>query len=283
MSLTASPEALVFAVAGPVNNEEIHLTNVGWRISAGDLRHGLQTSSARLINDYEAIAEAVPRLEGHDLFAIGSAPALDVSGDGVIAIIGPGTGLGIAGCVHKDGVRATLVTEGGHVAFAPTDEVDIQILKILMRKFGRVSAERLLSGPGLMNLYEAMAELEGAAPQEVSPEEITLRAQDDAASFEARVFGRFCEILGSVAGDLALMMGARQGVVIAGGILPAVAPLLAASRFRARFEDKARFAAYMQAIPTCLIVEPRVGLIGAASVLVESLSHSAPRRPHAAL
>jgi glucokinase len=282
IGLKASPETLVFAVAGPVTNNEIYLTNARWRISASELAKELEVGSARLINDYEAIAEAVPFLAAHNLLAIGSAPALEVHGEGVIAIIGPGTGLGIAGLVRKDDAHATLVTEGGHVAFAPTDEIEVRILQILARKFGRVSAERLLSGPGLSNLYAAMAEIEGVAAREISPERITQLAQGGETSFEARVFARFCQILGSVAGDAALMMGARQGVLIAGGILPSVAPLLSASGFRARFEDKARFRAYMQAIPTYLITEPHIGLIGAAAVLLQETSEAEHRRPHAA-
>jgi len=267
VGLRARPGALVFAVAGPVENNEIHLTNAGWRISGKELQAGLGARFALVVNDFEAIAQAVPNLQHADLCAIGSSPPFDLGGEGTIAILGPGTGLGVGGLIRKDGARVALVTEGGHGGFSPTDEMEMRILAILQRKFGRVSAERILSGPGLLNLHGALAEIEGRARGESTPENITQIARDDPQSFEARVFAHFCEILGSVAGDVALVMGARQGVLIAGGILPDMATLFARSGFRRRFEDKARFAGYMRAIPTSLILDPHAGLIGAASIL----------------
>src|SRR5207237_1051851 len=131
MKLAAPPEALMFAVAGPVNDNEIHLTNVGWSISADAARAALHAGSARIVNDYEALAEAVPLLGSADLVAIGSASAFDAQAEGTIAIIGPGTGLGVAGLVRRGGVSETLVTEGGHVAFAPLDKLEIEVLQIL--------------------------------------------------------------------------------------------------------------------------------------------------------
>ena len=266
---TGAPEMLVFAVAGPVNNNSVYLTNAGWIISGDRLREVLGIRLALMVNDFEAIAQAVPHLAPRDLLPIGDGPAFGAQGDGTIAIVGPGTGLGVGGSVRKHGVSTALVTEGGHIAFAPTDETEIRILQILMRKFGRVSAERILSGPGLHNLYEAMAEIGGIRATDATPETITQAAQEHASSFEAKVFARFCAILGSVAGDFALALGARHGVLLAGGILPNAAQFLAASDFRNRFEDKARFADYMKAIPTCLIVEQHAGLIGAAAILLE--------------
>jgi glucokinase len=266
--LDAPPEALVFAVAGPVENNEIHLTNAGWSISTKELQNGLGAPFATLVNDFEAVAQAVPHLQERDLEMIRPSPRFDPRGDGTIAIVGPGTGLGVAGLVNADNAHIALVTEGGHAAFAPTDELELRIVEILMRKFGRVSAERILCGPGLINLYGAMAEIAGTTAEERTPESITKIARDDSASFEAKVFARFCAILGSVAGDVALTMGARQGTLIAGGILPDAAAVLVASDFRKRFEDKARFTDYMRAIPTSLILQPLAGLIGAASILL---------------
>lgn len=272
--LHAPPGALVFAVAGPVENNEIQLTNAGWRISADELREGLGAPYARVVNDFEAVAHAVPHLQGHDLAAIRPSPRFDPHGDGTIGIVGPGTGLGVAGLVNAGDTHIALVTEGGHAAFAPTDELEMRVLEILMGKFGRVSAERILSGPGLLNLYGAMAEIDGFSRDDRTPESITQIARGDPSSFEARVFARFCAILGSVAGDVALTMGARQGVLIAGGILPDAAELLAASEFRTRFEGKARFTDYMRAIPTSLIVQPHAGLIGAASMLLQACGNA---------
>ncbi len=272
--LDTPPRALVFAVAGPVENNEIHLTNAGWRISTEELRAGLGAAYARLVNDFEAVAQAVPHLQEHDLAAIGPSPKFDPHGDGTIAIVGPGTGLGVAGLVNSGDAHIALVTEGGHAAFAPTDELEMRVVEILMRKFGRVSAERILSGPGLLNLYGAMAEIDGFTPDDRTPESITQIARDDPLSFEAKVFARFCAILGAVSGDVALTTGARQGVLIGGGILPDAAELLAASSFRERFEDKARFTDYMRAIPTSLILQPHAGLIGAASILLQACGNT---------
>jgi glucokinase len=267
-----APAGLVFAVAGPIANNAIHLTNAGWSISAEELRKGLGTPRMRLVNDFEALAQAVPHLRDADLIALGPSPVFDPRRDGTIAIVGPGTGLGVAGLVNAGNAHIALVTEGGHASFAPTDELEIEIVEILMRIFGRVSSERLLSGPGLLNLYQAMGEIAGRALDESTPEAITEMARSDPSSFEAKVFARFCGMLGSVAGDVALIMGARQGALIAGGILPDAANLLAASEFRKRFEDKARFRDYMRAIPTALIVQPHAGLIGAAAILLSDLS-----------
>ncbi len=265
--VTAAPEALVFAVAGPVENGHIHFTNSGWQFSEKELRAKLGVKRARLVNDFEAQARAVPVLKPATLVQIGGPGTFDAKADGTIALVGPGTGLGVGGLVRKDGARIALVGEGGHASFAPHDEAEIQILEVLMKRFGHVSAERLLCGPGIVNLYEAMDEIAGEAGKATAPEDITARAKSDPQSFEAQVFARFCAMLGSVAGDVALVMGARQGVLIAGGILPNAVEILRQSEFRERFEDKGRFQDYMRAIPTLLIVEPHAGLLGAAAIL----------------
>jgi glucokinase len=159
------------------------------------------------------------------------------------------------------------VTEGGHAAFAPSDDIEIEILKFLTKKFGRVSNERLLSGPGIFNLYSALCAIDGKDAKDTTPEAITKTAREKPGSFEAKVFARFCAILGAVAGDVALTMGARGGVLIGGGILPDAAEVFAKSEFRACFEAKARFTDYMKAIPTLLIADPHAGLIGAGAIL----------------
>jgi glucokinase len=256
----AKPSCAVFAVAGPVRDNTIHMTNIGWTFSGDDVAKALGMERVTLINDFEAIAYAVPHLGPDDLVAIGpDKPATRAA----VAIVGPGTGFGVAGCIPADRGVVALVSEGGHASFAPTDDVEIAILKTLSARFGRLSIERILSGPGLVVLAEAM----GAGPGTLTPQGITAAAKDDAGGFEGRVFARFCAILGSVAGDLALTMGARGGVLIAGGILPAMREALAASEFRARFEAKGRFADYMSDIPTRLIVQDFAGLIGAAAHL----------------
>ena len=257
---------LVFGVAGPVQHGAIHLTNAGWTISEDDLRQKLKIPFARVLNDFETLAEAVPEFQQRDLVQIGPLPFLNRR-TGTMAIVGPGTGLGVGGLVRSNDAMLPLVTEGGHANFAPVDDLEIEVLRILNKKFGRVSNERIISGPGLQNLHTAMTQIEGRKPQEIEPEDITKIAREKAQSFEAKVFSRFCAILGSVAGNYALGMGARGGVLIAGGILPDAVDFFLASDFRKRFEDKGRFAEYMRAIPTALIVDEHAGLRGAAAIL----------------
>ncbi|HEX3809889.1 MAG TPA: glucokinase [Rhizomicrobium sp.] len=270
--LNQPPRAIVFAVAGPVTNGEITLTNAGWHIRESDLRADFKTHKAHLVNDFEALAMAVPVLAGNGSLKSLGGPAFDATRNGAIAIVGPGTGLGVGGAIHKDGEHIALVTEGGHAAFAPTDDLEIEILKFLTKEFGRVSNERLLSGPGIFNLYTAMCAAEGKQAADVTPEEITKTAREKPDSFEAKVFARFCAILGSVAGDVALMLGARGGVLIGGGILPDAAEIFAKSEFRARFEAKARFTDYMKAIPTVLIMDTHAGLVGAGAILADDVN-----------
>jgi glucokinase len=206
---------------------------------------------------------------------IGPGPGFDPArDDGTVAVIGPGTGLGMAGLVRGHGAAIPLVTEGGHASYAPGDDDEVEILRRLRRKFPHVSRERILSGPGLLNLYAAMAEIDGVLPAFTTPEAITAAAKSMPSSFEAKVFARFCAILGAVAGDVALTMGARNGVLIAGGILPDAIDAFLASNFRARFDDKGRFSPYMRAIPTALIVQPQAGLIGSAAILLDHLRQS---------
>lgn len=255
----AKPSLAVLAVAGPVRDGHVELTNLGWRVSADGVGRALGIASVELINDFEAIALSIPHLGAADRVDIG--PAVEGEQGGAVAVAGPGTGFGVAGLVHG----AVLVTEGGHVDFAPADDVEIRILEFLRRRFGHVSVERILSGPGLVNLHAAMAAIGTVAYEKLSPREITARAEADPASLCAAVFARFCAILGSVAGDIALTMGARGGVMLAGGILPAMIAPLQASAFRERFEAKGRFAGYMKAIPTRLIVQDRAGVLGAAA------------------
>lgn len=274
----ARPSRAVIAVAGPVTDQAINLTNLGWSFSARDVAAGLGMEHVALINDFEALALSVPRLTDDDLVTVGPEIAPASEARRTVAIVGPGTGLGVGGAVIEEGGRVVpLVTEGGHADFAPADDVDIAVLKFLRGRFGHVSAERLLSGPGLVNLHDALAAIEGRAGETLSPLDITARAKADRSSFAAKVFDRFCAILGSVAGDVALMLGARGGVLMAGGILPATAELLGTSPFRARFEAKGRFEGYMRAIPTRLIVQDGAGLIGAASLLADE-THADDRR-----
>ncbi len=254
------PDQAVVAVAGPIEHGVVHMTNLDWKISEDSLRRAGGFRQATLINDFTAQALAAPRLSPKDLRQIGP---LTTSGEGDLAILGPGTGFGVAGMARRHGVDTPLTTEGGHIAFAPTDEVEIEILRALTKSFGRVSVERILSGPGLEDLHVALAEAEGRKVDPAAANQITERAIEGCADSLATV-NRFCAILGSTAGDIALALGARGGVFIAGGIAPRIINLLETGPFRARFEAKGRFVDYMQSIPTHVILHPHTALIGAA-------------------
>jgi glucokinase len=259
-----------FAVAGPVSDGKISFTNSDWAFSEKELGKKLGGTRVRLINDFEATAYAIPHLGKSDVTPIGP----DVSGaDGpqkTFCVLGPGTGLGMAGLV-RDGARdVALVTEGGHAGFAPGNALEVAVLEFLRKRYDHVSRERLLSGAGLRNLYDAMCEIDGVDNIDPKPEDVTAEAMRNAQSFCARVFGAFCAILGSAAGDAALTMGARGGVYLAGGILPDAVDFLQKSAFRARFTAKGRFHDYLAAIPTFLIVHPYAALLGAASRLADT-------------
>ena len=269
LMLDGPPAAAVLSVAGPVSDNAIHMTNLGWRFTGRDVGEALGIASVRLINDYEAIAYSAPTLRQVDLREIGAAQAVETSERETVAIIGPGTGLGVGGYVRTEASLIPLVTEGGHMDFAPVDDVEIEVLKFLRGRFGRVSAERILSGPGLSNLHEALSAMQDGSGARLEAHAITAQALKEPDSPAGRTLARFCAILGSIAGDVALLMGARSGVLLAGGILPAIADFLAASQFRARFEAKGRFRTYMSAIPTRLIVQDNAGMMGAANLLCE--------------
>ncbi|HEY3814441.1 MAG TPA: glucokinase [Caulobacteraceae bacterium] len=255
------PHAAVVAVAGPVDNGVAVLTNGRWRMS----NTGLQAagfSAARLINDYTALALAVRRLGPDDLGALGDA---DSPAEGkTIALVGAGTGLGVAAAVRADGVEVIATAEGGHIGFAPVDETEVEILRALNGVFGRVSLERILSGPGLVSLRWALGRIAGQEVEPITPEEVVARAMSGQDPLCAQTLDRFCAIYGSAAGDMALVYGALGGVYLGGGIAPRILAWLRKSEFRARFEAKGRFAGYLAPIATKVIVHPYAALLGAA-------------------
>jgi glucokinase len=260
------PPRAVIAVAGPVLDGEIEFTNLDWQISEGDLLAQFEFEAVELINDFAAQALACPLLEPDDLRPLGAAhrPGTDCP----IVVLGAGTGFGVAGLARGERGDVAIPTEGGHAAFAPYDDVEVEIWKRLKARYGRVSIERLLSGPGLFDLYRALAEIDG----------VNAELPDDKGVIEAANAGdrrawlaadRFCAILGSVAGDLALSFGARGGVFVSGGLAPRLADQLATSAFRARFEDKGRLSPFVASIPTSLVLHPYPAIVGAARQLAQ--------------
>ena len=259
------PTQAVIAVAGTVKAGQAELTNAPWDMSEAHLRrHGFQ--AARLLNDYEAVALSVDLLSDRDLGDIGGVTGAP---KGTIAIVGAGTGLGVGALVRDPLGDAVAVTEGGHIAFAPTDAIEIEVLKILAARFGRVSLERILSGPGLVNLYEALAQVGGHKVDVLRPEDIQARA-DQGDTLADQTLKRFCRIYGAAAGDFALAFGAFGGVYLGGGIAGKMTSRLRAGEFREGFEDKGRFRDYCAAIPTKAILQPYAALFGAAAARINA-------------
>jgi glucokinase len=185
---------------------------------------------------------------------------------GNIGVVGPGTGLGMSSLIPHAGEWTLVAGEGGHATLAASTEEEFAIIQMLRKRWSHVSAERVLSGAGLVNLYEALCEIDGIEPLMLSPADVTRRAMDQSDRICVRAFARFCEFLGSVAGDLALTISAFGGVYIAGGILPRFKDAFAASNFRARFESKGRFSKMLAGMPTWLILDENPGLIGLANM-----------------
>jgi glucokinase len=258
------PTGGVLAVAGPVTDGAIDLTNSTWRVSEGELET-LGLGAVRLINDFEALAWGAPLVPREDLASLGGPDAGDPQA--TIAVLGPGTGFGVSALVRNArGQALAMPSEGGHACFAPGDPVEDEVLRILRRRYERVSIERLICGPGLLNMHRALAEIDGRESHVDDPAQITGEALENPDSPCGVTLTRFCAILGAVAGDIALTTGARGGVYIAGGIAPRILPFLKASPFRERFERKGRYSDYMAAIPTRVILHPHAALLGTARV-----------------
>ncbi|WP_395651568.1 glucokinase [Brevundimonas sp.] len=258
------PTACVLAVAGPVTDGEIDLTNSPWRVSEAELET-LGLKPARLINDFEALAWGAPVVPADQLASLGGPD--EGEAHATVAVLGPGTGFGVSALVRDGrGGEMAMPSEGGHACFPPGDPIEDEILRILRKRYTRVSIERLICGPGLLNMHRALAEIDGRETHIDDPAQITQEALDDPRSHCGATLARFCAVLGAVAGDIALTTGARGGVYIAGGIAPRILPFLQASPFRERFERKGRFQDYMAAIPTKVILHKHAALLGAARV-----------------
>ncbi len=266
----------VFAVAGRVDGDEARITNHPWVISLTRTRQALGFDELILVNDFAAQALAVSLLTPADVVAIGGArwaPA-PLNQSRTYAVIGPGTGLGVAGLVIRGGKRHVLETEGGHASFPPGTPEEIEILEKLSAQFGRVSNERLISGPGLVNLYRALSEIDGEDPGPLQPEDVTARAAAGDPRC-MRTLAVFSAVFGAISGDLVLNMGAWDGVFLSGGLVPKLLSSLQHSGFRQRFEHKGRFSPAMARVPTLANIHPRPGLLGAAAYAVEAFG---PRR-----
>jgi glucokinase len=249
----------VLAIAGPVSAGRCILTNCSWIIDQHELCRAFGFARVRLCNDFEAVARSLPHLTTTDLFRVGDGEPLPGA---PMAVLGPGTGLGVACLVPASNGPAVIASEGGHATMAATSPREDSIIDYLRRQFGHVSAERVVSGSGLENLYRAIVALDGVDAPERSAPEITRAGSDGTCPLSRAALELFCGMLGAIAGNVGLMFGARGGVYIAGGIAPRITDFIAHSEFRARFEGKGRLRTYLQSISTGIIIHPAATFVG---------------------
>ena len=258
------------AIACPTDKDIISMTNLPWEFSQKELIQTLKLNSLTMINDYTAIAMAIPLLNDNQKVKIGGGETVE---NKPIAVCGPGTGLGVA---HLVPVSISGVTqwqcfsgEGGHVDFAAVDELDIKILQHLQQTKERVSYEQLLSGYGLEQIYQAICAINGHSENKLSAADISKQAVSGSCHLCQQSLAQFCKVLGSFAGNLALTLHCQSGVYIAGGIVPRFIEFFKSSEFRARFEAKGRLSNIPKQTPTYIITEAQPGLLGAAAFLLQ--------------
>lgn len=260
-----SIRAAAVAVATAVYEDHVAFTNSPWSFSIRELGRQLGVKDFHVINDFTALALSIPRLDREHL--------VPITGDGrreprsPRAVIGPGTGLGVSGVFQFGRRWHALDSEGGHVTLAPANVREVELLGILTRRFDHVSAERVLSGPGLVNLYRANCELEGIDAEELEPADITERGLSGECRICVQVLDDFCAMLGTATGNLVLTLGARGGAYIGGGIAPRLQSFLAKSQFRERFETHGRLTDYLSDVPCYIVTAKYPALEGALAAL----------------
>lgn len=258
------PDAVALAIAGPISGDVIRFTNNPWVIRPALVKEKLNVSRYSIVNDFEAVAHAVARAPD-DQFLDLAGPSGPIAREGTVSVIGPGTGLGVAHLRRSADHYHVQATEGGHVDFAPVDSIDDLILARLRKRHNRVSAERVVSGPGIVEIYQALGAMEKRTLPEEDDITIWTRGMSGEDSLAAAAVDRFCLSLGSVAGDIALVQGGFAGVVIAGGLGYRLRDILPKSGFAERFRHKGRYEQLMASIPVKLITHPQPGLFGAAA------------------
>lgn len=256
----------VIAVAGPIVSNAVTMTNRPWRVDGNEIAQRFGMRAAKIVNDFSALAASTPHITGQHLERIGGGEPETIDGVATTAIVGPGTGLGVGGLVRGPFGAVTLSTEGGHATFAPDDDTEREIARVLSERFDHVSNERLICGDGLRNIHWALSRIAGVEPEVLKAAEVSRRAligKDQIATEALQVFSR---ALGSFAGNVVLTMGARGGLYLAGGMLPAVKTAFDRNAFRARFEAKGRFRGYMERVPSWMMIDPFAALVGAAAM-----------------
>lgn len=261
-----APRCAAFAVATAVGPDQINFTNSHWSFSQSTVKAALQLDRFIVLNDFEALALSLPCLNATQVRAHGTLP----QHTGTLAVVGPGTGLGVGSVIQTRHGWIAIPGEGGHATLAASDEFEANVLAHARNEFSHVSAERLLSGIGMPVLYRAVARTLYETPQELSTEQIVERGLNGQDAVCAKTLDCFCALLGSFCGSIALTVGARSGVYIGGGIVPRLGDYFFQSRFRTQFEAKGRFHAYLQQIPTALIIDTLAALSGAAFAIEQS-------------
>ncbi|QHM71943.1 glucokinase [Mixta intestinalis] len=256
------------AIACPITEDWVEMTNHDWAFSTQALKTSLGFDHLEIINDFTAVSMAIPMLTENDVLQFGGGAAVK---DKPIAVYGAGTGLGVAHLVHVDRRWVSLPGEGGHVDLASNSVEEDMILQVLREELGHVSAERVLSGSGLVNLYRAIVKADNRVPENLKPKDVSERALADSCTDCRRALSLFCVLMGRFGGNLALNLGTFGGVYIAGGIVPRFLEFFKASGFRAAFEDKGRFRDYVHAIPVYMITHDQPGLLGAGAHLRQTL------------
>jgi glucokinase len=260
-------EHACIAIACPITDDWVAMTNHSWAFSISEMRHNLGLQTLQVINDFTAVSMSIPMLSEDDWIQFGG-KARQPNKPAVI--YGAGTGLGVAHLIPVDKRWISLPGEGGHVDFAANSEEEDAILQQLRREIGHVSAERILSGPGLVNLYRAIVKLDDRQPEILLPKDVTELALQGNIDCR-RALSLFCTMMGHFGGNLALNIGAFGGVYIAGGIVPRFLAFFKSSGFRSAFEDKGRFKEYLADIPVYLLTHNQPGLLGAGAYLRQSM------------
>ncbi|HEB9445900.1 TPA: glucokinase [Campylobacter coli] len=258
-----------FAIANPVVGDWVQMTNHHWTFSIETTRQALNLEVLILINDFTAQAYAISQMSSTELIQVGGT-SCEINAPK--AVLGPGTGLGVSGLIPcSNGGYIALAGEGGHTSFSPFDDTEVMIWQYAKKKYGHVSAERFLSGSGLVLIYEALADREGIKSSKIAPELISEQALSGRSPLCRLTLDIFCAMLGTISANLALTLGARGGVYLCGGIIPRFIDYFKTSPFRMRFENKGRFNAYLAAIPVYVVLAKYPGIYGVAVALENHL------------
>jgi len=264
------PKTASLAIATPVSNDRIVMTNHTWDLSVEETRQVLGLRSLKVINDFTALALALPYLDTHDYHQVGQGSAVAKQ---TLGVLGAGTGLGVSGAIYTGDYWVPLQSEGGHISYGPLNERETAVIDVIRQHHNFISAETLVSGPGLVLLYESIAKCDGVKYELLSPSQITNKALKGEHATAAEAVDMFCGILGTIAGNLALTLGARGGVFVGGGIVPRLGDYFSKSPFRPRFENNDRFGQYLAEIPTYVICSTYPALTGAAIAAKHQYAH----------